>query len=137
MRGLIALQDKATVHMAQRPAAATIDPAGRGAARHRRVVVSPVRCRRRKPEMIRTSFSRRWTGLDFRLAAMGAEMDVAAVVAEPAAIGALAACRAKGSRNPAAMLRDSRHPDAAMTGLIEMTEATGRLAERVPISRIP
>ena len=99
------------------------------------MAVRPRSCRKQKPEKIRTSFSRRWTGPGSRRAAM----EVLAVVVEAVAVAqtvevagaaALAARRAPGSRNPAAMFRGSKLPDDGMIGIAGVTGVI-----KPPISR--
>ena len=63
-----------------------------------------------------------------------AAMEVLAVVVEAvemAVAAALAARRAPGSRNPAAMFRGSKHPDDGMTGIAGVTGVI-----KPPISQI-
>ena len=146
MRKLIALQDKAMALTARLAVALAIAPVAPAAAIQARVAVMPGSCRKQKPEKIRTSFSRRWTEPGFLQAAMALEIEAAmellAVVVqavEMAVAAVLAARRAPGSRNPAAMFRGSKHPDDGMTGVIETTTAgaaTAIPAARALISRI-
>ena len=145
MHKLIALQDKAMALTARLAVALMIARAAPAAAIQPRVAVMPGSCRKQKPEKIHTSFSRRWTGPGSRRVATALEIEavveVLAVVeevaetVEVAGIAALAARQAQGSRNPAAMFRGNKHPDAGMTGAIEMIEVTERSAARAPISR--
>ena len=137
MCSLIALQDRAIVLTALLAVVATIAPVGLEAAIQPRMAVRPGLCRKLKSEMIRTSFSRRWTEPDFRRVAMELGMEAAGVVAEMAEVAAVGdlAVRRAGSRNPAATVRDSSRPDAGMTGSTEMTEATERSVARAPISQ--
>ena len=63
-------------------------------------------------------------------------MEVLAVVVEAVAVAgaaALAARRAPGSRNPAAMFRGSKLPDDGMTGITGVTGVTGVI--KPPISQ--
>lgn len=146
MRKRIALQDKAMARTARRVVAPMIAPEPLAVVILARGVAMPGLCPKQKPEKIHTSFSRRWTGPGSRRAAMALEieaaMEVLAVVeevGEVAGVAALAARRAPGSRHLAAMCRGSKHPDAGMTGAIEMMavgEVTERTAARAPISRI-
>ena len=142
MHKLIALQDKAMALTARLAVALMIARAAPAAAIQPRVAVMPGSCRKQKPEKIHTSFSRRWTGPGSRRVATALEIEavvevlaVVEEVAEAAGVAALAARQAQGSRNPAAMFRGSKHPDAGMTGAIEMIEVTERSAARAPISR--
>ena len=137
MCSLIALQDRAIALTALLAVVAMIAPVGPEAAIQPRLAVRPGLCRKLKPEMIRTSFSRRWTEPDFRRVAMELVVEAAAAVAEMAEVAAVGdlAVRREGSRNPAATFRDSSRPDAGMTGSIEMTEATERSVARAPISQ--
>ena len=145
---LIALQDKAMALTTRLAVVRMIAPEAPAAAIRARGAVTPVPCRKQNPEKIRTSFSRQWTGPGFLRAAMALEieaaMEVLAVVVEAVAVAqtvevagaaVLAARRAPGSRNPAAMFRGSKHPDDGMTGAIEMIEVTAIPAARAPISR--
>ena len=155
MHKLIALQDKAMALTARLAVALMLARAAPAAAIHPRVAVMPGSCRKQKPEKIHTSFSRRWTGPGSRRVATALEIEavveVLAVVeevaetVEVAGIAALAARQAQGSRNPAAMFRGSKHPDAGMTGMTGITgvietiavdAATARSAARAPISQI-
>lgn len=142
MHKLIALQDKAMALTARLAVALMIARAAPAAEIQPRVAVMPGSCRKQKPEKIHTSFSRRWTGPGSRRVATALEIEavvevlaVVEEVAEAAGVAALAARQAQGSRNPAAMFRGSKHPDAGMTGAIEMIEVTERSAARAPISR--
>ena len=141
MHKLIALQDKAMALTARLAVALMIARAAPAAAIQPRVAVMPGSCRKQKPEKIRTSFSRRWTGPGSRRVATALEIEavveVLAVVVEAVAVAqtvevagaaALAARQAPGSRNPAAMFRGSKLPDDGMTGV------TGVI--KLPISQI-
>ena len=138
MRKLIALQDKAMALTARLAVALAIAPVALAAAIWARVAVRPRSCRKQKPEKIRTSFSRRWTGPGSRRAAMALEieaaMEVLAVAVEAVAVAgaaALAARQAPGSRNPAAMFRGSKLPDDGMIGIAGVTGVI-----KPPISQI-
>ena len=152
---LIALQDKAMALTVRAAVARMIAPEAPAAAIRARVWVMSGSCRNQRPQKIRTSFSRQWTGPGFLQAAMALEIEAAmellAVVVqavEMAMAAVLAARRAPGSRNPAAMFRGSKHPDAGMTGITGITGITGVIetttpgaataipAARAPISRI-
>lgn len=136
MRRPIALKDNATAPTALTAVPATTAPAVAAAAIWHRVVVKPGFCRQQSPEKIRTNFSRQWTGPDSRRVAMEAAVVVAEVV-EVAGIGGRVARRVQGSHNPVAMEGGSNHPDAGMTGLIEMTEGTERSVARAQTSPTP
>ena len=137
---LIALQDKAMLLTARLVVVRMIAPKAPAAAIRARGAVMPVPCRKQNLEKIRTSFSRQWTELVFRRAAMVLEIGpamavlvaVTAVVAmaqmvEVAVAVVLAAHRAPGSHHPVAMFRGSKHPDDGLTRVTEMIE--------LPISR--
>ena len=155
MHQLIALQDKAMALTARLAVALMIARAALAAAIQARVAAMPGPCRKQKPEKIRLSFSRRWTGPGSRRAAMALEIEAAmevlavvvavAQVAAVAGVAALAARRAQGSRHLAAMFRASKLRDAGMTGITGITgvietiavdAATARSAARAPISQI-
>ena len=136
MRRLTARQDKAMDLTARLAVALAIKPEAPAAAIQAQVAVAPGPCRKQKPEKIRTSFSRQWTGPGSRRAAM----EMLAVVAEVAGVAALPARRALGSRKLAAVFRGSKQRDAGMTRAIEVIavgEVTERSAARAAISRIP
>ena len=132
---LIALQDKAMVLTARLAVARLIAPEAPAVANQARVALILGSCRTQRPEKIRTSFSRQWTGPGFLRAATALEIEaavevLAAVVAvaqmvEVPVAAALAARRAPGLRHLAAMFRGSKHQDDGMTGVI-----------RLPISQI-
>ena len=138
---LIALQDKAMALTARLAVARMIAPEAPAAAIRARVWVMSGSCRNQRPQKIRTSFSRQWTGPGFLRAAMALEieaaMEVLAVVVEAVAVAqtvevagvaALAARRAPGSCHPAAMFRGSKHPDAGMAGMTGITGAIETIA---------
>ena len=147
MRKLIALQDKAMALTVRLAVARMIAPEAPAAAIRARVWVMSGSCRNQRPQKIRTSFSRRWTEPGFLPAAMALEIEAAmellAVVVEAVAVAgaaALAARRAPGSRNPAAMFRGSKLPDdgmigiAGIAGIAGVTGVTGVI--KPPISQI-
>ena len=137
MRRRIVLRDQAMALTARLAVALMIAPEARAIAMQAPVAVMLELCRKQKPEKIRTSFSRRWTGPGFRRVATALEieaaMEVLAVVVavaqtvEAPGIAALAARQAPGLRHPVAMFRGSKHPDGGMNGITGVT--------RPPISR--
>ena len=147
MRSLIALQDRAIGPTARLAAGRMIAPEVPAAVIRARAAAIRGFCRKQRPQKIRTSFSRQWTGPGFLQVAMaleiGVAMEVLAVVVavaqtvqmaqmvEGAVAAALAVRRAPGSGHPAAMFRGNKHPDEGMTGV---TGITGVI--KPPISQI-
>lgn len=77
---LIALQDKAMVPTARLAVARMIAPEAPAVANQARVALILGSCRTQRPEKIRTSSSRQWTGLGFLRAAMALEIEAAVEV---------------------------------------------------------
>ena len=77
---LIALQDKAMVLTARLAVARMIAPEAPAVANQARVALILGSCRRQRPEKIRTSFSRPWTGPGFLRAATALEIEAAVEV---------------------------------------------------------